>query len=322
MIVIIFTGGTISMRHDAASGGAVPVLSGQEILEATRGIREVANVEVDEFGAHPGPHMTLTRMWELRNRIRQQLERADVDAVVVTHGTDSMEESAYLVARSVPLGKAIVFTGAMRTASDLGWDGPANLLDAVRVAASPAAARYGPLVSLSGRIFSALDVTKAHTHLLDAFESPGLGPVGVLDNGQVIFRRTLPESVPLLAPSQPAEPVDIIHAWAGADARLIDASRTSARGLVIAAMGRGNVPPDMVPGIARWVGERKPVVIASRVLRGRVGVTYGYPGGGRRLRELGAILSGGRRPQQARIDLALGIGAGLSVEEIRAIFER
>lgn len=321
MIPIIFTGGTISMRHDQSRGGAVPALSGSEILAATRGIGEVADVEIDDWGAHPGPHMTLTRMWALRNRIREQLARPQVAAVVVTHGTDSLEESAYLVARTVAAGKAIVFTGAMRTASDLGWDGPPNLLDAVRVAASPQAARYGPLVTLSGRIFTALDVTKSHSHLLDAFDSPGVGPVGVLDNGHVIFRRALPESLPVLEPGSPAEPVDIVYAWAGADSRLLDASRAMALGAVVAAMGRGNVPQDMIAGIERWIADGKPVVVSSRVPRGRVGVTYGYPGGGRTLWEAGAILGGGRRPQQARIDLALGLGAGLSLEALRAIFE-
>ncbi len=321
MIPIIFTGGTISMRHDRSRGGAVPALSGREILAATHGIREIADVEIDDWGAHPGPHMTLARMWALRNRIRDQLARPQVAAVVVTHGTDSLEESAYLVARTLDAGKAIVFTGAMRTASDLGWDGPPNLLDAVRVAASPQAAQYGPLVTLSGRIFAGLDVTKSHSHLLDAFDSPGVGPVGVLDNGHVIFRRALPESLPVLEPAAPAEPVDIVYAWAGADSRLLDASRAMARGVVVAAMGRGNVPPDMIAGIDRWIADGKPVVVSSRVPRGRVGVTYGYPGGGRTLRGAGAILGGGRRPPQARIDLALGLGAGLSLEAIRAIFE-
>ncbi len=309
------------MRHDQARGGAVPALSGREILSATRGIREIADVEIDDWSAHPGPHMTLGRMWALRNRIREQLARPQVAAVVVTHGTDTLEESAYLVARTLAAGKAIVFTGAMRTASDLGWDGPPNLLDAVRVASSPEAARYGPLVTLSGRIFAGLDVTKSHSHLLDAFDSPGVGPVGVLDNGHVIFRRALPESLPLLEPTAPAEPVDIVCAWAGADSRLLDASRAAALGVVVAAMGRGNVPPDMIAGIGRWIDDGKPVVVSSRVPRGRVGVTYGYPGGGRSLREAGAILGGGRRPQQARIDLALGLGAGLSLEALRAIFE-
>ena len=320
MIVILFTGGTISMRHDAAAGGAIPSLSAREILAATRGIEEVAEVEVEEWGAFPGPHMTVERMWALRGRIAELLQREDVQGVVVTHGTDTIEESAYLSARSVDPTKPIVFTGAMRTASDLGWDGPANLIDAVRVAACDDARGYGAMVVMGERIFAGIDVTKAHTHLLDAFESPGLGPVGVLDDGRVIFRRALPPSPPRLAPATLATPVDIVTAWAGADSRLLDASRRDALGLVVAAMGRGNLPPAMVPGVERWVSDRKPIVIASRALRGRVGHTYGYPGGGRRLFAAGAIFADSRRPLQARIDVMLALGAGLGVEGVREIF--
>lgn len=321
MIKIVFTGGTISMRVDAAQGGAVPALSGREIIEATRGIERVAPVELDDWGAFPGPHMTLERMWALRARIAEHLADERVAGVVVTHGTDSLEESAYLVARSLDHTKPVVFTGAMRTASDLGWDGPPNLLDAVRVAASGDARGYGAMVAMGGRVFAGLDVTKSHTHLLDAFESPGLGPVAVIDDGAVIFRRALPPAPALLAPASLGAPVDIVYAWAGADERLLDASRVVARGLVVAAMGRGNVPPAMVPGIARWLGEGKPVVIASRAQRGRVGQTYAYEGGGRRLHEMGCILGGGRRPQQARLELLLALGAGMDAKALRAHFE-
>ena len=320
MISVLFTGGTISMKFDAAMGGAVPALSAQEILAAARGIEDVAPLAAEQWGAYPGPHMTVERMWALRNAIAERLARPTVTGVVVTHGTDSLEESAYLVARSIGGEKPVVFTGAMRTASDLGWDGPANLIDAVRVAASRDAVGYGTMVVMGSRVYSALDVTKAHTHLLDAFESPGLGPIGVIDDGDVIFRRALPGAPALLAPAEPAAPVDIVHAWAGADARLLDASRVSALGVVVAAMGRGNVPPAMVPGIERFIRDDKPVVVASRAARGRVGPTYGYPGGGRRLTELGAIFAGSRRAQQARIDLMLALGCGFGTPQLRELF--
>ena len=309
------------MRHDPSIGGAIPTLSGRDILAATRGLEEVAPVEIEEWGAYPGPHMTLERMWSLRNRIAEHVGRAEVDGVVVAHGTDTLEESAYLNARTIGSEKPIVFTGAMRTASDLGWDGPSNLIDAVRVAASEGSRGYGVMVTLSGRVFAGLDVTKAHTHLLDAFESPGLGPVGVIDDGAVVFRRALPPAPALLVPTAPALPIDIIPAFPGADSRLLDASRTDALGVVIAALGRGNVPPAMVPGIERWLASGKPVVIASRALRGRVGRTYGYPGGGRRLHDIGAIFAGSRRAQQARVELSLALGTGLSNDELRSLFE-
>lgn len=321
MIVLVFTGGTISMRHDPTAGGAVPSLRGHEIVALAPGIDKLAQLEIDDWGAFPGPHMTPARIWALRERIVGHLARPEIDGVVVTHGTDSLEESAYLMARSVASEKPIVFTGAMRTSSDLGWDGPGNLGGAVRVATSVDARGCGTVVVISDRIYTALDVTKAHTSKLEAFDSPGLGPLGVIDDGQVIFRRALPSPTSILAPPKLGEPVEIIYTYSGADSRLLDAAREQSLGVVVAGMGRGNVPPAMVDGIRRWIDEDKPVVMSSRVARGRVGCTYGYPGGGRRLAELGVIFAGPRRPQQARIDVMLALGAGMGVSEIRELLE-
>ncbi len=189
MIVIVFTGGTISMRQDPSVGGAVPTLRGKDILELAPGIDQIAALEIDDWGAYPGPHMNVERMWALRNRILVHVARPEVTGIVVTHGTDALEESAYIVARSISTTKPVVFTGAMRTSSDLGWDGPAILARAVRVAAEPDARGRGVMVVMADRVFAALDVTKTHTATLDAFDSPGLGPLGVIDDGVVIFRR-------------------------------------------------------------------------------------------------------------------------------------
>src|SRR5687767_1711311 len=305
------------MRNDPDRGtGAQPGLTAAEILQATRGIHAITGVESEEWGQFPGPHMTVERMWALRNRIAAHLARPDVAGVVITHGTDTLEESAYLVARSIASDKPVVFTGAMRKVTDLGWDGPANLFEAVRVAASPETRGFGVMVVIGGQIFAALDATKTNTHLLDAFESPGLGPLGVLDEGELILRREMPPSPPTIEPKALATPVDIIFAAAGSDARLLDASREVARGLVLAAMGRGNVP-----GIQRWVADGKPVILTSRTQGGRVGHTYGYPGGGRRLEEMGAIFGGSRRAQQARIDLMLALGAGMNGNQIKEMFD-
>ncbi|MES3032793.1 MAG: asparaginase [Gemmatimonadota bacterium] len=320
MIAMVFTGGTISMRVDAVAGGAVPALDARDILVSARGIEDVAELRVEDWGRFPGPHMDMERMWALRARLMELVAEDAVDGVVVTHGTDTIEETAYLIARSVPTTKPIVFTGAMRNLSELGWDGPANLVDAVRVAAHPEAAEYGVFLVMNGRAYSALDVSKAQTHMLDAFESPGLGPVAEVDDEAVIFRRALSVQRPLLTPEALATPVDIIGAWAGADARLLDAVLPTARGVVISALGRGNLPPSMAEGLVRWRDAGKPVVITSRTGRGRVGQTYGYPGGGRRLGEMGALFAGAQRSVQARIDLMLALGAGLSGDALRAVF--
>ena len=306
------------MRHDPAAGGAVPALAGRQILELVPQLRDIAELEVDDFGSFPGPHMNAERMWAMRTRVAAHLRRPEVEGVVITHGTDSLEETAYLCARSLSDAKPIVFTGAMRTSSDLGWDGPSNLGASVRVAASADARGFGVLVVMNDRVYAGLDVTKAHTHSLDAFESPGLGPLGVVDDGRVIFRRALPAHTEVLSPPALGGPVDVVMTYAGSDSRLLDVARRDGQGVVIAAMGRGNVPPEMVPGIERWIADGKPVVISSRAWRGRVGHTYGYFGGGRKLHDLGAIFAGSRRPQQARIDLMLALGAKV---DVRAWFE-
>ncbi len=320
-VVALFTGGTISMRVDPDAGGAVPALTAEEILASARGIERAASVWPEQWGRYPGPHMTLARQWALRGRLAELVADPGVDGVVVTHGTDTLEETAYLVARSLETPKPVVFTGAMRSSSDLGWDGPQNLLDAVRVAAAAESAAHGVLVVMGSRIFAALEDAKTHTHQLDAFEAPGLGPLGAVDEERVFYRRRLLNAPPVIVPAAPAEPVDIVTTWAGADARLLDASREAgALGVVVAAMGRGNVPPEVVPGVERWVASGRPVVITSRAASGRVGQTYAYPGGGRRLYELGALFAGARRPAQARIDLMLAVGAGYGADALRALF--
>ncbi len=321
MIVLLFTGGTISMRFDAAEGGAVPTLSGDDIVAATPGLAEVAEIEVEQWGRHPGPHMTVERMWALRNRIAEHLARPEVQGVVVTHGTDTLEESAYLVARSLPPEKPVVFTGAMRPASTLGWDGPSNLLDATRVAASDDSRGNGTLVCIGEHIHSALEVGKTHTEARDAFESPGLGALGEVDEGEVIYHRALLTMASPIVPPEPAGPVDLVLAYAGADSRLLDASRESgARAVVLSAMGRGNVPPAMMDGVRRWIESGHPVIVSSRAQRGRVGPSYAYPGGGRRLLDAGAIFAYGRRPGQARIETMLALGAGYSWSDIMELF--
>jgi L-asparaginase len=310
----------MSMRIDPAAGGAVPSLTGAKLIRLAPQIESIAALEVHEWATMPGAHLTVDQMWSLRGYIADLVARPEIDGVVVTQGTDTIEETSYLTHRSLVTPKPVVFTGAMRTSEDLGWDGPSNLTDAVRVAASEDARGSGVLVVFNSRIYTAGDVTKVHTYMLDAFDSPGLGPLGVLDEGRVLFRRALPGERDALSPDKPATPVDIVYAYAGADGRILDALRSEGRGVVVAALGRGNTPLAMFEAIKRWIADRKPVVITSRAARGRVGPTYGFPGGGRSLYDAGAIFAGARRPAQARIDLMLALGAGLEGDQLVAAF--
>jgi L-asparaginase len=188
------------------------------------------------------------------------------------------------------------------------------------VAASPAARGQGVLVVFAGRIFPALDVTKVDTHFLEAFGSPAYGPIGAIDAGCVRFARACPQRSPVLAPDRPATPVDIVYAYAGVDGRLLDAARVDGCGVVVATLGRGNTPPPFFAAIRRWIADDKPVVVTTRVSNGRVGPTYGFPGGGRSLLDAGALFGGARRPAQARIDLMLALGAGLRGSELADVF--
>jgi L-asparaginase len=320
-LVLFATGGTISMREDATRGGAVPALTGAEVLATVPGWERVARVEVREFGRFPGPHMTINRMWALRAAILEAIEQG-ADGVVITHGTDTIEETVFLLDRSLPPEVPVVVTGAMRNSSELSWDGPANLMAALQVAASRDARGRGAMVVLDERIVQGAEVVKTHTEEFGTFQSPNWGPLGVVDEGRALFYRESRRK-PILSPERPVVPVDLIKIVAGADSRLIEASLdTGAHGVVLEALGRGNVPPAVVPGVRRWIDAGKPVVITSRSLRGRVLDSYAYPGGGHELRELGVIFGDHLTGQQARIELmlALGTDAG-SVQEVRRTIE-
>src|SRR5215475_11851792 len=148
-VAIYFTGGTISMRYDPQIGGAVPILSGKEIVASVPGLDSIADYEIIDFGRYPGPHMTPERMMELSNLVRQELARNDIDGVAITHGTDTLEETAYLLDLTVDNQKPVAVTGAMRNSSEVGWDGPANLMAAVRVAAAAEARGLGTMVVMN-----------------------------------------------------------------------------------------------------------------------------------------------------------------------------
>src|SRR6187397_3593559 len=136
MIGLLFTGGTISMKLDPATGAAVPALGAEDILAQVPGLDAISEIEIEEFSRLPGPHVTPEQMWRLARRASAWLERPDIDGLVITHGTDTIEETAFLLDLLLLTDKPVVMVGAMRTVSDVGWDGPANLLAAVRVAAS------------------------------------------------------------------------------------------------------------------------------------------------------------------------------------------
>jgi len=320
-IAIFFTGGTISMKFDPAIGAAVPALSGKEILDNVPGVSDVAEVEIIDFGRYPGPHMSPRVMMDLSIQVRATLARSEIDGVVITHGTDTLEETAYLLDLTVASDKPVVLVGAMRVISDIGWDGPSNLLSAIRVAASPRSRGLGVLVALNDTILAAAEAAKTHTESFDSFQSPNFGPLGLVDKGEVTICHQ-PRRREHLDTSGIAEPVLLVKMAAGTDGVLIDASiDAGAKGIVVEALGRSNVPPACVPAIKRAISSGIPVVLTSRCLRGRVFESYGYEGGGKHLRNLGVIFADYMSGHKARIKLALALSLTTNVAELTKMFE-
>lgn len=319
-IAMFFTGGTISMRLDPRTGGAVPALSGEEILAAVPDITDLADFEITNFGRLPGPHVTPPIMLALAREVRAKLAAEAIDGVVIAHGTDTLEETAYCLDLLLDSLKPVVFVGAMRNSSELSWDGPANLRAAVRVAAAKDAQALGVLVVMNDELIAAAEVTKTHTEKTDTFQSRDFGPLGIVDKDRVLVMRKPARREHIITDRIEAR-VDILKMYSGADGRLIDfALADGARGLVIEALGRGNVTVAALSAIERAIGQGLPVVITSRCPRGRVLDTYAYEGGGRQLTQMGAILGGLLPSHQARIKLMLALGANYEMKRIREIF--
>jgi L-asparaginase len=229
--------------------------------------------------------------------------------VVVTHGTDTLEESAFLVDCLLDDERPVVFTGAMRNASEAGWDGPRNLVAAVRVAATDEARGRGALVVLNDTIFSAHGATKTHTSRVETFADREAGPLGSVEPDSVRFFRPARRRSTIPAPRLETR-VDVIVAASGGDDRHVRASlEAGARGLVVVGTGRGNVPPELVPSLAGAVATGVPVVIGTRCPGGRVLPVYAGEGSGRALEAAGAWFAGDLPAHKARLLLMLALGA-------------
>ena len=315
-IAVVFTGGTISMAVDPVAGGNVPTLDGAAILARTPGIEAIADLLPVDLGRTPASHFTLPRVLELGARLRELAADPAVDGVVVVQGTDSMEETAFCWDLVHDGPEPIVVTGAMRSSSEEGYDGPANLLDAVRAAADPTLRGQGVVVAMAGRIHAADDVTKAHTTSIDAFESPNSGPLGVVDHGRVLVTRTR-AARRTIATDEAAEPVDLLTVTVGMDGSLLDAAvDLGARGIVVAATGGGNTTATLLAAGERAMARGVPVVLTTRVPAGRAGTGYAFPGGGATWVRAGALLAGSLNGPKARVALSLGLGAGLDREAL------
>jgi L-asparaginase len=308
-LLLVATGGTIASKI-RPDGGVAVALDGKELLASVPDL-ETSDVEVLDLFQGPSWNLDLDEMSTIALAARDA--HADVSGVVMTHGTDTLEETAYitdLVAGAATDRRPIIVTGSMRNASEADGDGPQNLRDALAVARAPESRGRGVLVVAEGQVHGARWVTKTDTQAVDTFQSPGHGPLGRVAGGKVHF-----DAPAMRGPSAPRDtgrvvegPIAIVPSYGDVEDELIDFHLSQgARGVVIEGGGAGNVNAALVPGIERARARGVPVVVTSRCLTGTVAPIYGGPGGGHSIAGLGVISGGDLSARKARLALAVGL---------------
>ena len=309
-IVVLATGGTIASRQNLTQGTSLPSLSGNELVSAVPALRKIATIRTEQIATVGSRDITPAIWLRLAARANQLLAMPDVAGIVITHGTDTLEETAWFLDLTVQSNKPVVIVASQRPASDSDSDGPRNLLDAVRVAASPEAGGKGVMVALNGQINAARDVTKTHTSQVETFRSLEFGELGIVDAETVCFyraplrRQTIP-----VGPRTTLPRVEIVYSYAGADGRLIRAllKDPDLGGLVVAGVGLGNVPAGVADAIEEARKQGVPVVIATRVLSGRVFSLGDGKSSAIGLKAIGCVLADNLTPQKSRVLLMLGL---------------
>lgn len=319
-ITLITTGGTIASRSASAGGPVVAAVSGDALLATLHGLPPGLQVTVEDFRALGSYALDLPTVHALLARIRNALAAPDCAGVVVTHGTDTMEETAFLADLLIDGDKPVVFTGAQRHAGQADTDGPRNIADALIVAAAGQARGLGALILFEGDVHAAREVSKTHTSRVDTFRSAGLGKLGEVDRGAFhLYRR--PAARRVLADAGLDERVELVKLSLGARPHYLEwCAANDVRGVVLEAFGRGNAPQGFAPVVARLVDKGVPVIVASRCAEGRTAAIYGADSGGTTLAEAGVIFAGTLSAIKCRLALCALLGAGASMAEIRAAF--
>lgn len=317
-IVLLATGGTIASRYDPKLGSTVASQRADELLGMLPQVADFAEIEVHDIATIPSYEMDLQFAFDLARRVREVLGRPEVAGVVVTHGTDTMEETCYLADLLLDSDKPAVFTGAQRAHDDPQSDGPLNLLNALRVAASPSARGLGAMICFNAMIHAARDVTKVHASAVETFQSYEHGVLGEVDDVKVIIHRR-----PVLRQSfkvdRLEERVDLFRLALGIDLRGLEAAiERGVAGLVIEGFGRGNGPSRLAELVRLATRKNIPVLITSRCPAGRVQPVYGGGGGGRDLADAGGIFAGDLKGPKARLLLMVllsGTESGMRIAE-------
>ncbi|WP_429971472.1 asparaginase [Fructilactobacillus sp. Tb1] len=313
-ILAIHTGGTISMSQDEM-GGVVQndenPIDNNDIL----GLPDI-NIINDELLNLPSPQMTPETMLKITNRIKKAVAEENIDGVVVTHGTDTLEETAYFLDLTLPNTVPVVVTGAMRSSNEIGADGVFNFKSAIQVAASDEAKNKGVLVVFNTGIYAARFVTKTHTTSVDTFKDPIYGTLGTVDHDQVIFAQQLIGSE-YTDINHVKDHVYLLKAYAGMTDVLFNAiDNDETNGVVIEAMGAGNMPAPTLKAIERLIKRNIPIVLVSRCFSGSAQAIYAYEGGGIELKDMGLIFCTQLNGQKARMKLIVGLSSGKAGKDL------
>jgi len=311
-VILITTGGTIAGAgtHSGDASAYTAGRLGADVLLAALGDSRahLPDIELVELFSIDSKDMTPSHWIQLARRIQSALEQDDCDGVVVTHGTDTLEEAAWFLHLVLPVGAPVVLTAAMRPATALSSDGPMNLYQALQVAAHPDARDHGVLVVVNDRIFAAADVTKTHTRQVDAIQAPGAGPIGDASTIKFHHARSLDSAgicpIARLAQVAPLPRVDILYVAAGSEPDVLaQAASRGCAGVVLALPGNGSLPADWRPSVDVVLGQGLRVVRSSRT--GAGDVTRSTAGSEQVLESAGAL-----SPAKARISLMLSLATG------------
>lgn len=321
-IAFISTGGTIAMQTDEY-GLAVPTAGGKELIDSLTEIKNEFIVEDFDFINIPSAHMSIDNLIQLRKLVIDVNDKG-YDGIVITHGTDTMEETAYFLDLTTDLDIPIVLTGAQRNLSAVSSDVVLNMIDSIRVAADDTADKMGVLIVFSSEIIPAREATKTHRSRVDTFKALEFGPLGTVDNNRVLwFRKPVIKESYGLGELENIE-VDIVTSYLGANSRNIRNSISDkVNGIVLQALGAGHIPEPMLDGIEEAVEASIPVVLTSRTLRGRFLIdTYGFKGSEKYLRNIGVIFGEDLTTQKIRIKLMVLLSLGYNYDKIKYEFEK
>jgi len=310
-ILVLHTGGTISMQAD--QNGAVESSPINPMTQVTSPLENIEVVSVD-FLNLPSPHIQIDHMMMIYKKIRE--EASHFDGFVITHGTDTLEETAYFLDTMSTPQKPIVMTGAMRSSNELGSDGIYNYRTALRVAADEKSADKGVLVVMNDEIHAAKYVTKTHTTNVSTFQTPTHGPLGLVTKREILFFKAADKRVRFDLQAINGV-VPIIKSYADMDTILLDALvEAPISGLVIEALGAGNLPPASISAIKKLINKQLPIVLVSRCFNGIAEPVYAYDGGGIQLEELGVLFVKELNSQKARIKLLIAVNAFLNGQDL------